>query len=233
MRFCYPGGGDLLPLLEKAILALSPQTKWYGPVLNLEDYRDVPLPRLWRDRSAWAKTMLSGAAPADQLDEGVDDVIDEEEDFYAEVRAEFDDSTAGIDQQEVGHVTCYIWGQQCHEIDTIFCITPEHEDRKMHCRCAGFDGMPDPALWRCPECQQSLNRPPSPGHEQNETIFCFICSQPCDEFSTIFCITDGHDGRKMHYRCAGFETMPDSSAWKCPPCQTRSRRSHRKSKRRH
>jgi hypothetical protein len=76
LRFDYPGGRRLLGILETAVLDLAQKTKWYGPLLQLDDYAEVEIPKTYKDRTRHSTDDTSDISDTNSSD---DEFIDDED----------------------------------------------------------------------------------------------------------------------------------------------------------
>jgi hypothetical protein len=60
MRFRYPGGIAVTPILDKAVLDLADETQWYKNIKAVDEYTAIPLPKLKYDCRAWQNEINTG-----------------------------------------------------------------------------------------------------------------------------------------------------------------------------
>jgi hypothetical protein len=70
MRFRYPSGIALMPILDKAVLDLADETQWYEKIKAIDKYTAVPLPKLKFDRRAWQNKIITGIYDDEEIDTG-------------------------------------------------------------------------------------------------------------------------------------------------------------------
>jgi hypothetical protein len=83
LRFCWPVSPGLIDMLEQVILDIADSTKWFNKVGKLKEYCVIPLPMIYKDKTAWVDTIVKGVVPGagkvEMIDSGdVEDDGDEE-----------------------------------------------------------------------------------------------------------------------------------------------------------